>query len=448
VRWPAVLCCSSLVACAGERRLQLEVTTGLEEDVFAAAPSVETVRILARDPEGEVTLQTTTAPGESFALGELTDEDVVTFELAGETAEGDVVVRGRSTAIPVGAVAATTVPMFVQRLGGFARPPGALVRAHVHAPAAVVDERFLLQFGGERAVGESGDADPALGDFYDLLSLGGGETGSVLPRTPLSLVVRTDVVFLIDEEGVTVLDRNDQSVERPPPSTLDLAAVAGGRTIESTSGRSYVVGCTKPGAANDAILAIEPDGDLSAIQLESPRSGCGATFVPEVGLVVYGGSESGAALEVVDDDGTNARSLPFGPDPTSGAALVLTSEDIVLALGGAAEPSGPLGGRFFDLRCQAACEAEIVEAALLPELSLRGEGFRTDAGALVVGEDPRGQTLAYFVALPAGEVTSLPLREPRYGATPTPTPNGLLAVLGGVLPTGAPARSIELFYPE
>jgi hypothetical protein len=445
VRAPVLLLlCLSLSACAGERRLQLEVTTGLEQDVFAAAPIVETVRILARDPDGEVVLQTSTTPGGTFALGELTDEDVVTFELAGETADGDVVVRGRSVTIPVGAVAATTVPMFAQRLGRFARPPGALVRAHVHAPAAVVDERFLLQFGGERAVGEGGDADPALGDFYDLLSLGGGETGSVLPRSPLSLVARTDVVFLIDGEGITALDRNDQSAERPPPSGLDLEAVAGGRTIESFSGRSYVVGCTKPGAPTDAILAIELDGDQTAIQLEAPRAGCGAAFVPEVGLVVYGGSETGAALEVVDDDGANARSLPFAPEPASGSALVLTSDDVVLALGG----TGASGGRFFDLRCQAACEAEIAAAADLPELTQRGEGFRTDAGALVVGEDARGQTLAYFVALPDGEATSLPLREPRNGATPIPTPNGMLALLGGVLPSGAPARSIELFYPE
>jgi hypothetical protein len=65
-----------------------------------------------------------------------------------------------------------------------------------------------------------------------------------------------------------------------------------------------------------------------------------------------------------------------------------------------------------------------------------------------VGEDARGQTLAFFVALPSGAVTSLPLREPRFGATPTPTPNGMLALLGGVLVSGAPARSIELFYPE
>jgi hypothetical protein len=445
VRTPVLpLLCLLLAACGGERRLSLAVTTGLEEDVFAAAPAVDSVRILARDPEGEVKLETLTSPGDTFALGELTDEDVVTFELTGETAAGDVVVRGRSVAIPVGAVASTTVPMFAQRLGSFARPPGALVRAHVHAPSAVVDERFLLQFGGERAVGEGGDADPALGDFYDLLSLGGGETGSVLPRTPLSLVARTDVVFLIDGDGITALDRNDQSAERPPPSDLELDAVAGGRTIEAASGRSYVVGCAKPGAPTDAILAIEPDGDLAAIRLEAPRAGCGATYVPEVGLVVYGGSDAGAALEVVDDEGTNARSLPFAPDPTSGAALVLTSDDVVLALGGA----GGAGGRFFDLRCQASCEAEVAEEATLPELTLRGEGFRTEAGALVVGEDARGQTLAFFVALPSGAVTSLPLREPRFGATPTPTPNGMLALLGGVLVSGAPARSIELFYPE
>jgi hypothetical protein len=53
-----------------------------------------------------------------------------------------------------------------------------------------------------------------------------------------------------------------------------------------------------------------------------------------------------------------------------------------------------------------------------------------------------------LVDVAAEEVTSLPLREPRRGASVLPAPNGTLALIGGETLDGAAAHSIELFFPE
>ncbi len=433
-------------SCGEARSLSIDLTAGYETDVFSQDPAVTRVVIRATTADGSSSFEVESEPGGSFNLGEFSDQEFLSFDVFGETAEGDVVVRGRSLTLPVGAIASESVPLFVQRLEGFSRPPGELARAHVHAPAGVVDEQFILAFGGDAAFGENGPADPGLGDFYDVLSLAGGEASSILPRTPRSLVVRSSIILLIDDEGSTVLDSSDQTTDRDPPGDLRFEEVSGGRTIESDDGTSYVVGCTRPETPSNAILALDQNGDFSEIRLATPRSGCGATFVPDVGLVVFGGSAEGKAFEVVESGGT-LRALPFDADATAGAALVLSSDEIVLALGGLRD-GAPAATRFFDLRCQADCAPDELAAAALPALQTRGEAFKFEGGVLAIGENDEGETLAFKVQLPDGQVTPLPFRERRFGATPVPAPNGTLMVVGGVQPSSAPALTVEAFFPE
>jgi hypothetical protein len=71
----------------------------------------------------------------------------------------------------------------------------------------------------------------------------------------------------------------------------------------------------------------------------------------------------------------------------------------------------------------------------------------TDA-VLAIGDDEDGETLAFRVSFNEGTVTSLPLRDPRRGATAVAAPNGTLAILGGEKTVGGAATSVELYFPE
>ena len=441
-----------LAACSEEKTISVEISLGQEEGVL---DDVETVRVRVISATGEGTAEentiseVVTAPGASFDLGDLTTEDIVYFEVFGETAAGDEVVRGRSVTVPIGSVSSNVIPLFAQRLDGFSRPPGELVRAHVHAPAAVIDERFLVAFGGDSAATENGSVDPALGDFYDLLSLSGGESGGQLPRAARSLIARSSVVVLIDDEGATAVDRNDQASELTPPDDFAFSEVAGGRAIDASNGTTYVVGCTRPDIATDAVLTMSDTGSLAVVRLSVARAGCGATFVDGLGLVLFGGSDEGKALEVIELGSSETRALPYDTQSTTGAALVVTGEEIVLAIGGLKD-GAPATPQYFDLRCSGdMCDEEpdTFAAATIAELAARGEAFQLTDGILVVGEDTEGETLAFRVAFPDGPVTPLAFRDRRFGATAVPAPNGTLAVLGGLRPSGKPAVTVEMFFP-
>jgi hypothetical protein len=56
--------------------------------------------------------------------------------------------------------------------------------------------------------------------------------------------------------------------------------------------------------------------------------------------------------------------------------------------------------------------------------------------------------LRVFVVDLGGVTTELPLREPRRGAVPLPTPLGTLALLGGEHADGTPATAAEFLFPK
>ncbi len=448
-----------VAACGEKAPLSVEVTTG-QEASLSEAPAIALVEIAATSPDETVSLSATAAPGESFDLGEAPDTSILSFELTGTNADGDVVARGRSVSVAVGALETVTLPLFIQRLGSFARPPGGLVRAHVHAPGGVLAERYLIATGGDRAVTASAtDADPALGDFYDLLALGAAESGAALPRAAQSMLVRGSALILIDDDGATAVDLTaGTSSDLTAPEGLDFAEVSGGAAIDGPDGISFVVGATREETEahpkTTAVLVVDDSGSFTVARLATARAGATALYVDGVGLVIAGGAESGSGVETISADGATVSDVPYPADPTTGAAGVVTAAQKIALLGGRSG-ADPASTRVLDLRCVADCEASIVvvEDAALPEVASRGAAFATAKTVLVVGEgdpdgDRPGETLAFSVDLGAATVTPLPLREPRRGATALPTPNGLLAIVGGIDDTGAGASSIELLFPE
>lgn len=444
--------------------MEITISTGQEEGALSQDPAVTLVEIVALTPDSsDGTLRPfasdEVAPGEAFDLGEMPDTSIVNFEITGTDAGGNVVARGRSTSIPIGAVPEPgELALFIQRLGSFARVPSGLGRAHVHAPAGVLTERNLVHTGGDVAVGtDAAEGDPALGDYYDMLSLTGVTLGT-LPRAAKSLVVVGGVqLMLIDEEGATVGDTSTNEItEVTPPEDFSFSDVSGGMSYWNGDLESpvyFVAGGTRAtGEATDAILIVESSGAVSAVRLKSTRKGAAGVYIPDVGLVIAGGSADGDGVEVVTDDG-DVTSLPYPPDATSGAAGVIFANETVVLLGGRDGDGNPAPTRALDLGC-VVCEAEVVPGADILEIATRGVAFNTPTGLLVFGEaEPEdegpGETLAFLVSIDvASTVTSLPFRERRRGATPVAAPNGTVAVLGGITPDGGAAQSVELWFPE
>lgn len=116
----------ALPACSSEpRTVTLDVTPGHEADAFSRAPAVTTVTVEIEDASGTPIAGATSSPGGTFALGEFPRDELVRVSVKGADLGGELRVQGRSVALVPGELASDTWPVFVQRVGEFARPPSA-----------------------------------------------------------------------------------------------------------------------------------------------------------------------------------------------------------------------------------------------------------------------------------------------------------------------------------
>ncbi|MGK3983260.1 hypothetical protein WME99_09485 [Sorangium sp. So ce136] len=449
-----------LSSCAeGPRTLTIEVVPGHEAAAFQDDPPVARIEVTATAAEGDVAVSAAAAPGGELDFGEIPAERAYTFEVRGVDAGGATVVRGRSASgIYLAGLTGEALPLFAQRTGGWARPPGELAASRVGAPGAALAERYLVLTGGA-AVEE---VDPARLDGYDLAAWGGSASSGALPRAARSLVVRGDLLLTLDGEGAAWTDvASGQSAEAPLPAGLgSFAEVAGGRTVEAADGRSFVVGAARagqpaeaPGEPSDAVLVVGADRALSVARLRHARAGAAAVWVEGVGLVVAGGSAEGAdaaGLEVLADGATAFQPRPFPPDAVQGAGAAVSGPGEIVLIGGV-QGGAPAPTRRLGPGCAGACAAAEVAGAALPAAVAGVAAFALPGGRVLAvgseaGED--GLTRTFVVDLAAAQVEELPLREPRRGATVVPAPNGTLALLGGVHADGSPAVTVETFFPE
>lgn len=438
-------------ACSDEPpTIDVAVTVGQESDVFSG---IETVEIVGLDADGGEVVRGSAAPGGEVDLGEVPTDTLLTFEVRAEG--GGAVVRGRSLAVLAGGIDGDAIPLFAQRTGSFARPPGALVNAHVGGVAAVIAERWLLSTGGDLAISAEGaDVDPGAPEFYDLLAWGGAASTN-LPRRARSIVTRGSAALIVDEAGATWVDFDSGSTfDAEAPSGVVWSLVAGGATVDAPDGVSYVVGGTRSRDRYgdfpvDDVLRVGSTGELSAAKLAAGRVGAAATWVDDVGLVVVGGTGDAAGVEVLGSGEATARPLPFATDRVEGAAVVPTGERSVVRVGGAFPESGASAPVVvLDLGCVEDCAPQIVlEAGRLPALR-RTRAFSTPSGVITLGDDESGELRVFLVPLDGTAPTEAPLREPRRGAAVTAAPNGTLAILGGQRLDGTPAVNVEIWFPE
>lgn len=443
--------CLSLVTLAActESPLTLDIIVGKETGAMSADPAVSSLEITLVGPDGSPVASATAKPGGSFDLGDVDADTPVHVEVEGRSLAGETVLAGRSLVVTTRGLEGQTLPIFVQRLGAWARPPKGLDAAHAGGCAAVLGERYLFTTGGS-AEGADGATDAQAGDSYDLLTLGPAVTDR-LPHLAKTLVARGDVMLVVGDDGATLLDLTlGESNELALPDGLESwADVAGGRAIDSDDGRTFLVGPTRAGSPTHAVLEVGTDFALSHHQTTAPRAGAAAAWVPGVGLVVVGGSDAGAGVELLSDDATLFSPLPFDPDPVAGAAAVLV-DAVSLALVGGVEPGGAgAPTRILSPACVSACAVAELDGSAPPVPLARAVGYRIAPGhALVFGNDGSADRAFDVTIAGPGAISELPLRVPRSGATLLPTPNGALSLLGGVTLGGEPALDVELFLPE
>lgn len=434
---------SALLGCDDPKALSVEITTGLETDAFDQDPAVTQVSITAIDAAGGELLTTRADPGGSFTLGELPIDQLVRFEVTGRDADGDVRMRGRSLSFVLGALESEVFPVFAQRVDAWARPPGQLPASHEDGLAAVLGERYLVLTGGTAIDGEATTV-----QFYDMLSLG-GVTGGELTFAPRSMAVVEGgraLVLVADDQAVLLNFDDGTSFDLALPEGLGaFAQVAGGQAVVGATA-TFIVGATRDGEPSDRVLVIANDGTLSAAQLNTPRTRAAATWIDEIGLVIAGGSDQGAGVEVVADGEADADDVPFDPDPVAGAVATLGpgGEQILLLCG--SDANGPAPVRVLDLDCGGSCVAEPLTAAIDPLTDCTAHA--SDERVFLTGHDENGLMASLLIDAIADTVVPLPLREQRRGARVVVAPNGTLAILGGAHPDGSAAVTVEMLFPS
>jgi hypothetical protein len=425
--------------------VHLDVTVGHETGAFSQDPKVASLKIDGIAPDGTVVMTTSAAPGGSFDFGEVSLDAQVTFEVTGTDAQGKTVMRGRSLgAIPLDSVTGT-LPVFVQRVNAWARPPGGLAQTHVGGVASSGAERYVVLGGGK-----ADTLDEA--NLYDLFALGGVRINAV-PRPPETIVPRGTVLLFVDHKGATSigLDTGAATDIAVPSGLASYADVAGGQVVDSSDGRTFVVGGTRPSEPTKSVLVVASDGTLSSLELKEARAGAAAVWIEGVGLVVAGGSANEPGIEVL-----GPKSMAFAPggypaDPTVGAGAVLDGPSGVVLIGGTLEGGAAAPIRRLDPTCVNGCVASPITGSD-PSAALTSVHAYTLGGGrvIVVGDEiaAPAQTRTFVLQLGASAI-ELPLRDPRRGAAVIPAPNGTLAALGGTLVAdGKPALSVELLFPQ
>lgn len=421
------------LACNSKPQGTLELVTGGETDVFSRAPAPTELVVASLGTDGsEKTLARVALPASSVDLGDLTQTDVVSLRVTGQDGAGKRLVFGSTLFLAYGSLQDATFPVFVQRTGEWARMPGMLTDAREAPLVSVLNRRSVLMLGGSDPYAKSASA-------YDLASLATNGSTATMPIAPRSVALENGVAVLIDDtQAVTYSFTDGSTTQVAAPTGLAYAEISGGSTIVSDDGTSFVVGATRAaGAPSSAVLIIATDGTATVARLLTARLGAAATFVPGRGVLVYGGSTTGAGAEIVTAGATSASALPFPADATAGAAAWLLTGTTVILAGGADASGASAPTRTVDLGCSTSC-APAAWKAPVPKLSACSV-FAFDATtALLIGDDDTGATRSFSLT-PASAV-EIPFKLPRRHARAVVAPTGAIVVTGG-------ASVPESFFP-
>ncbi len=414
----------------------LQIVTGGENDTFSRAPAPVKLEVDSVNSSGAVhTLATAPLPASTVDLGSVDDSAVGTLRVTGSDASGNRLVYGQSVPIQFGALQGVTVPVFVQRSGEFARMPKPLSDARATPTIAVLGGRYLFVGGG---------GDPALSratQLYDFAYLAPLGAPPSLPRAPKSVAFVGTIAWVIDENGATSFDFSEGvQADVVAPAGGSFGDIAGGATVTASDGTQYIVGATRAtGDPTKSVLTIDPAGNASWATLSESRLGAAASWVDGRGLVVVGGSDHAAGVEILGAGTRAGVPLSYPPDASTGSGAATLDGQHVLLAGGETPMGQDAGAREIDLACNMGC-ATTSWAALPAGLRLApAQVFASDpASALLVGDDPSGTTQVY--RLTATTAVSIATKVAHAGARAVVSPVGSVVLFGG-------ASEIESFVP-
>jgi hypothetical protein len=479
MRWLLVVSSLACVGCSQDSGT-IQLVTGLETDTFTQAPVPTSLTVYAVETAADGGVMSPTAlakavwPATTIDLGKQNESTNARLTVSGIAANGAPVVYGASMPLNFGALAGTTIPIFVQRTGEFARLPDPPSDMRTAPTLVVFDSEYLLVAGGQ-------DADADTTQIYDFLQLAPAGSPPVLPQVPESIAFDGTVSWLIDGDAGTYFDFSDSDSGTislptlPNGSAGQFSDIAGGATIVDDTGAQYIVGATRTsGAPSARVLKIDPNaatatypnGNATWLTLSSARLGAAAAWVSGTGLVVAGGSATASGVEVMGGSTSTTSTigvpLPYPPDASSGAGAIALDGQHVLLAGGIVS-GADAGVRVVDLGCNAPPDAGASpDAGLtlavpctptvwssLPVPLAFTQVFTTNGqSVLIVGSEASGPTHAFKALGPMTDdiadaspgVTEIPTKVPHTNARAVVSPTGTVVLFGG-------AMQIESFTP-
>jgi hypothetical protein len=423
---------------------RVQLVQGLETDTWTRDPAPVSIEVEKLLTDGERTPITTLAgPSSAFALD---DSAVGRYEVLGKDASGTVQVRGTTLLLDPLGFAGSVLPLYMARTGEFSRPD-VLQRDIGESPLLTfVYGRQLFAVGQDAqqsVVTESFDL--AYWDSYR------GNPSFTCPQGPCGFrsiaTVLGSIVLGVGADFANWYDIYDLrfKVADLPTGLTSFAEIAGGQTIPGPEGSAFIVGGTRADNPTDKVLAISKTGVLSTIVLVGPRSAAAATWIPERGLLVVGGSATAAGAELLAPGATAFVPLPYAPDPTRGASLAAPDSARALRIGGKNPDASAAATVELSLACGADCT--LTPRGLPTNLDQPKSFVLGPEQVLSVGLNTDGETRALL--LDGDRQVEVPLREPRRRASVARLPTGHVAVVGGTrVSDGTPADAVELFTPR
>ncbi len=295
-------------------------------DAFANLDAVAGTLTVENALGATLATKTVKVPTTTLTVGDLTAGEVINLALrVTDPADGRLALVGETGLFSVG----SSRPMLLQRTGTFA-PLTA-------APFALGDQAPLVGTSDGNLV--AGLADGTL-TVLDGRSRRSGPIALRPAAVANAFLATTDALLVIEGSDFArataeVLDLNARAFYPiDPPTNLRFADVAGGATVRTPSGGSFLIGGTRTTTPSARGIRAASDGTLEPLLLQASRKGAALVQVPGVGLVVVGGAETAPGAELILDATTNGtssiRPLSTNADSRTGLALATWDSQRVL----------------------------------------------------------------------------------------------------------------------
>lgn len=440
------------------------INTGQETDTLTMSPAPVSFTVISEDANGNTSqVQTSSTPITTINVG-ITGQNF--YLVNGVDSNGVSRVKATSYLIDANSMAGNDLPLFLGRTDAFCRPtlPNLLQAQGNHPPVGIFWGQTLW------IAGATNSSNQIVSEGYDLIMWAETAAPSAIspitcPSSPCQI---QSIATYAGEFGLAIganwamsvdITANTTSTPTLPSTMTNWSDVAGGRTINASTGAVYVVGPTRNTSVTSYVLELGTDGSMNARTLSLPRQFAAATHVEGQGLLVVGGGDAtdGSGAEFLADSSTAFVTLPYPPDTVTGAALLPESTGTrVWRMGGQKLDGTPAPSVVYDIACTGTgssgdagasattCTPESLSSAFdLGMTVTNANGFGFGDNRIIIGEQTDGTMVAWRVTDTG--VTPIPLREPRKYATAYSLPNGFAALIGGtLLSTGAQAFSIEL----